>query len=41
MLEMAESGIPLQEIADEMNKTKEAIKMRLKRIRKARREALK
>ena len=41
MLEMAESGIPLQVIADEMNKTKEAIKMRLKRIRKARREALK
>jgi len=41
MLAMAESGTTLPEIADEMNKTKEAIKMRLKRTRKARREALK
>lgn len=38
MLDMADSGTPLQEIADKMNKTKEAIKMRLKRIRKARRQ---
>ena len=41
MLDMADNGTPLQEIANKMNKTKEAIKMRLKRIRKARREALK